>query len=425
MSESSESVFTYGAPTLKFGPGASAEVGYDLSQYGVRRALVVTDARIAATGHPARIAEQMAAYGIEAAVFDGAHTEPTDESLSQAIEHARATGPWDAFVAVGGGSSIDTAKAVNLLTSNPGELMDYINVPVGGGRAPSQPLKPLVAVPTTTGTGAESTTVCVLDVLSLKVKTGISHVRLRPVLAVVDPELTLTQPAGVTASAGMDILCHALESYTAKPYTSFDHKRPDQRVPYCGANPVSDMWSERAMALLATSFRTAVRHGDDLRARTDMALAATFAGLGFGNAGVHIPHANAYPIAGRVKDFHPDGYIGDEPIVPHGMSVSLTAPEAFRYTFEAAPDRHVRAAELLDPAADKPNDLAEYLPGVLIRLMRDIGIPDGIGGVGYTESDVPDLVEGTMKQQRLLATSPRPVDEDAVAEIFRRSIKNW
>ncbi|HEY9523775.1 MAG TPA: hydroxyacid-oxoacid transhydrogenase [Thermopolyspora sp.] len=425
MSESSESVFTYGAPTLKFGPGASAEVGYDLSQYGVRRALVVTDARIAATGHPARIAEQMAAYGIEAAVFDGAHTEPTDESLSQAIEHARATGPWDAFVAVGGGSSIDTAKAVDLLTSNPGELMDYINVPVGGGRAPSQPLKPLVAVPTTTGTGAESTTVCVLDVLSLKVKTGISHVRLRPVLAVVDPELTLTQPAGVTASAGMDILCHALESYTAKPYTSFDHKRPDQRVPYCGANPVSDMWSERAMALLATSFRTAVRHGDDLRARTDMALAATFAGLGFGNAGVHIPHANAYPIAGRVKDFHPDGYIGDEPIVPHGMSVSLTAPEAFRYTFEAAPDRHVRAAELLDPAADKPNDLAEYLPGVLIRLMRDIGIPDGIGGVGYTESDVPDLVEGTMKQQRLLATSPRPVDEDAVAEIFRRSIKNW
>jgi alcohol dehydrogenase class IV len=421
----SESVFTYGAPALKYGPGASAEVGYDLSQYGARRALVVTDAGVAATGHPARIAEQMAAYGIEARVFDGVHVEPTDESMRQAIDHARSTGPWDAFVAVGGGSSIDTAKAVNLLTTNPGELIDYINVPVGGGRAPSQPLKPLIAVPTTTGTGAESTTVCVLDVLALKVKTGISHVRLRPVLAVVDPDLTLTQPAGVTASAGMDILCHALESYTAKPYTAFDHKQPEQRVPYCGANPVSDMWSERAMTLLSTSFRTAVRHGDDARARADMALAATFAGLGFGNAGVHIPHANAYPIAGRVKDFHPEGYLDEEPIVPHGMSVSLTAPEAFRFTFEAAPDRHIRAAELLDPGADKPNDLGEYLPGVLTRLMRDIGIPNGIGGVGYTESDVPDLVEGAMKQQRLLATSPRPVDEEAAAAILRRSVENW
>ena len=420
-----ESVFTYGAPALKFGPGASAEVGYDLSQYGVRRALVVTDAGVAATGTPQRVAEQMAKFGIEAAVFDGVHVEPTDESMRRAVEHARATGPWDAFVAVGGGSSIDTAKAVNLLTTNPGELMDYVNVPVGAGRAPSQPLKPLIAVPTTTGTGAESTTVCVLDVLSLKVKTGMSHVRLRPVLAVVDPDLMLTQPAEVTASAGMDILCHALESYTGKPYTEFERKRPEQRVPYCGSNPVSDMWSERAMSLLAGSFRTAVRHGEDARARADMALAATFAGLGFGNAGVHIPHANAYPIAGRVKDFRPDGYPDDEPMVPHGMSVALTAPEAFRFTFEAAPERHVRAAELLEPGGERPDDLAEYLPGVLTRLMRDIGLPNGIGGVGYTESDVPDLVAGTMKQQRLLATSPRPVDADIAAGILRRSIENW
>ncbi|GAA4589860.1 hydroxyacid-oxoacid transhydrogenase [Planotetraspora phitsanulokensis] len=420
-----ESVFTYGAPALKFGPGASAEIGFDLAQYGVRRVLVVTDPRVAATGGPQRVADQIAAYGMEAVVYDGAHVEPTDESLAAAIEYARASGPWDAFVAVGGGSSIDTTKAVNLLTTNPGELMDYVNAPVGGGRAPSQPLKPLVAVPTTTGTGSESTTICVLDVLDQKVKTGISHVRLRPVLAVVDPDLTLTQPAGVTAAAGMDILCHALESYTARPYTSFEHKRPEERVPYCGSNPVADMWSERALRLLSGSFRRAVRHGDDAAARADMALAATFAGLGFGNAGVHIPHANAYPIAGRVRDFHPDGYPADEPMVPHGMAVALTAPEAFRFTFEAEPERHLRAAELLDPAADKPDDLAELLPGVLMTLMRDIGIPNGIGGVGYDETDVPALVKGAMKQQRLLATSPRPVGEDDVAGILTRSIALW
>jgi hydroxyacid-oxoacid transhydrogenase len=421
----SETVFTYGAPLLKFGTGASDEIGYDLSQYGARRVLVVTDPGIAATGLPARVADQMKRFDIEAHVYDGVHVEPTDASLQQAIDHAEANGPWDAYVAVGGGSSIDTAKAVNLLTTNPGQLMDYVNTPVGEGRAPSKPLNPLVAVPTTTGTGAESTTICVLDVLAQKVKTGISHPRLRPTLAVVDPALTVTQPSGVTAATGMDILCHALESYTAKPYTAYDRKQPEQRVPYCGSNPISDMWSENAMRLLAGSFRTAVRDGDDLEARGQMALAATMAGLGFGNAGVHIPHANAYPIAGRVRDFRPEGYPKEEPIVPHGMAVSLTAPEAFRFTFEARPERHLRAAELLAPGLDRPDDDGEYLPAALTRLMRDIGIPNGIGGVGYHEGDVPDLVEGTMKQQRLLDTAPRPVNADDAAAILSRSLSNW
>jgi len=420
-----DTIFTYGAPQLKFGNGASDEIGYDLAQYGVRRALVVTDPGVAAIGHPQRIAEQMGRFGIEAAVFDRVHVEPTDESMRLAVEYGRGTGPWDAFVAVGGGSSIDTAKAINLLTTNDGDLMEYVNAPVGVGRAPEQPLKPLVAVPTTTGTGAESTTVCILDVLALKVKTGISHARLRPTLAVVDPDLTFSQPAGVTASAGMDILCHALESYTARPYTSYERKTPDQRVPYCGSNPISDLWAEQAMALLARSFRTAVRDGSDRQARHDMALAATVAGMGFGNAGVHIPHANGYPIAGRVKDFRPKDYAVDEPMVPHGMSVSLTAPEAFRFTFDASPERHLRAAQLLEPDADRPRDDVDLLPGVLTRLMNDIGIPNGIGAVGYDESEVDDLVEGSLKQQRLLTTSPRPVDADALAGIFRRSVELW
>jgi len=156
-----------------------------------------------------------------------------------------------------------------------------------------------------------------------------------------------------------------------------------------------------------------------------MALAATFAGMGFGNAGVHIPHANAYPIAGRVRDFHPAGYPDDHPMVPHGMAVSLTAPEAFRFTFEAAPERHVRAAELLAPGASRPDDPRDFLPRVLVELMRDIGIPNGIGAVGYAESDVHDLVEGTLKQQRLLATAPREATEDDLAGILRGSLELW
>lgn len=425
MPTNPETVFTYGAPLLKFGAGSSSEIGFDLSNYGARRALVVTDKDIAATGSPQRIADQMSAYGISAHVFDEVHVEPTDQSLSDAIEFARSSGPWDAIVAVGGGSSIDTAKAINLMITNPGELMDYINAPVGGGKAPTVALLPFIAVPTTTGTGSESTTVCVLDVLSLKVKTGISHARLRPIMAVVDPLLTITQPAGVTAAAGMDILCHALESYTAKPYTSFEHKQAHQRVPYCGANPVADMWSMKALELLSRSFRKAYRDGDDVDARLDMAMAATFAGMGFGNAGVHIPHANAYPIAGRVKDFHPEGYPSHEAMVPHGMSVSLTAPEAFRFTFSASPERHLHVAEMLAPTMERADNPADTLPLALVQLMKDIHIPNGISGVGYGKDDIADLVDGTMKQQRLLATAPLPVTEDDIATIFERSLVLW
>lgn len=420
-----ETVFTYGAPSLKFGEGAADEIGYDLSEYGCTRALVITDPRVAATGMPQRIADRMAGYGVSAVVYDQSRVEPTDESLQAAVDWARANGPWDAFVAVGGGSSIDTAKAVDLLLTNPGEVIDYVNAPVGGGRAPVNPLLPLVAVPTTTGTGSESTTVCVLDVLAQHVKSGISHWRLRPTFAVVDPMLTVSQPAGVTAASGMDILAHALESYTARPYSSLGRKQPEQRVAYCGSNPISDMWAEKSLSLLAEYFRRAVRDGDDLEARRGMAQAATFAGLGFGNAGVHLPHANAYPIAGRVRDFHPVGYPDDEPMVPHGMAVSLTAPEAFRFTFEAAPGRHLRAARLLEPGVDTPSDTSALLPDVLCRLMRDIEIPAGVGAVGFGDADVDDLVEGTLKQQRLLSTAPREVTPEDVAGIFRRSMSLW
>ena len=421
-----ETIFTWGAPPLKFGAGAIDEIGFEMTGYAVTRVLIITDPGVRALGVPERIAESLQRYGIGSEIFDGVHVEPTDDSMVKATEYARAQGPWDGFVAVGGGSAIDTAKAINLLTSGPGELMDFINKPIGNAKVPEGPLKPLIAVPTTAGTGSESTAMCVLDILSMKVKTGISHWRLRPTLAVIDPLVTMSLPPEVTAASGMDIVCHALESYTARWYTTFDRKKPEERVTYCGSNPVSDLWCEKSMALLAQSFRNAVHRGaDDLEARSNMMMAATFAGMGFGNSGVHIPHANAYPIAGMVKDFRPAGYPQDEPMVPHGMSVSLTAPEAFRFSFDSAPDRHLKAAELMAPRAERLNDQREQLPSVLVDLMRDIGIPNGIGGVGFTEADVPDLVPGTMKQQRLLATCPRTPTEDDIAGILTRSVENW
>ena len=426
----SETVFTYAAPALKFGSGAVDEIGHDVAALGVRRALVVTDPGLLATGHPERVAESLRAAGVEALVQDSARVEPSDASLDEAVVRARAAGGVDGIVAVGGGSSIDTAKAVALMLTNPGELINYVNAPVGGGRAPEAPLLPVVAVPTTTGTGSESTTICVLDVLDQHVKSGISHVRLRPVLAVVDPDLTVSQPAGVTAAAGMDILCHALESWTARPYTAYERKRPSQRVPYCGANPIADMWAERSLRLLAGAFRRAVADGEDRQARGEMALAATFAGLGFGNAGVHIPHANAYPVAGRVHDlatdFRPKGYDVTEPMVPHGMAVAMTAPAAFALTFDADPARHLAAADWLDPdGGHGTSDDRERLPSVLRALMRDIGLPSGLAEIGYGEGDVDDLVEGAMKQQRLLATAPLEVGAEDVAQVIRDSMQHW
>jgi alcohol dehydrogenase class IV len=426
-------VFTYAAPALKFGRGAVREIGYDVAQLvtgrerRVHRVLVVTDPGVAAAGHADTVRIALEAAGLIAVVFDGVRVEPTDASLDEAIGFARSEGPFDGVVAVGGGSSIDTAKAVALLVTNPGELMDYINAPVGKAQAPMVPLLPLIAVPTTTGTGSESTTICVLDVLALKVKTGISHPALRPKLAIVDPDLTATQPAGVTAAAGMDILCHALESYTARWFGDFDAKTAQQRVPYCGANPIADLWSERALGLMSGAFRRAVGDTGDADvalAREEMALAATFAGLGFGNAGVHIPHANAYPIAGRVRSYvAPDYPPAGGPIVPHGMAVSLTAPAAFRFTFDASPDRHLRAARLLDPSV--VGNGPEVLPQVLTTLMRDLGLPNGLAEVGYGDADVDVLVDGALKQQRLLATAPKDVTGEDLAGVIRGSLEHW
>jgi hydroxyacid-oxoacid transhydrogenase len=422
---SPETVFTWQAPPFKFGPGASDEIGFDLVQLGVLDVLLVTDRNLEATGAPATVAKAIEAAGVEVTIYSGTGVEPTDASFAAAVEFAAARS-WDGFVAVGGGSVIDTAKAINLLTTYPAPILDYVNKPIGKGKAPAGPLKPLVAVPTTAGTGAESTAVCVLDVLDLKVKTGVSHSRLRPTMAVIDPTLTVTLPPQVTAAAGMDVLGHALESYTARDYRSFTHRAPQERVAYCGANPVSDVWCERAIKLVGSALRRAATDGSDMAARTDMMLAATFAGMGFGNAGVHIPHACAYPIAGNVRSYRPHGYDTDAPMVPHGQSVAITTPAAFRATFSATPRRHVEAATWLDPqAASDAKEDSERLPAALSALMADIGIPNGLSEVGYTEEDVSTLVAGALKQTRLLQIAPIEASADVLRDVFTGSMRNW
>jgi hydroxyacid-oxoacid transhydrogenase len=422
MSGPRETVFTLEATPVKFGPGSAADAGWELARLGVRRALLVTDPGVAAAGHPDRVRAAIRAAGIEVVVFDRARVEPTLASLEEAAAFAQDAGV-DGFVSVGGGSAMDTAKVADLVVSHPAPVMDYVNAPVGEGRKPGAPLRPHLAIPTTSGTGSEATTVAVLDIPELRVKTGISHRYLRPAQAIVDPDLARTAGAHVTASSGLDVVCHAAESLLARPYDARPRpETPGDRPPYQGANPVADVWSAKALEYGGRFLRRAVADPDDVEARGAMMLAATMAGVGFGSAGVHIPHACAYPIAGLRHDYQPPGYPEDHPFVPHGHSVIVTAPAAFRFTYEAAPERHERAAALLTgEAADGP----EALPDALRALMRDVGAPSGIAALGYGEEDIPALVEGALKQQRLLVIAPREAGADDLAGILRASLRNW
>jgi hydroxyacid-oxoacid transhydrogenase len=414
-----EQVFTLEATPLKYGPGAAADAGWELERLGVKRAMLVSDPGVAGAGITGRVREAIEASGIEVEVWDRARVEPTADSFAEAAAFA-VDGGFDGFVGVGGGSSIDTAKVSDLIATHGGEIMEYVNPPVGEGRKPPAPLKPLLAIPTTCGSGAEATTVAILDIPELHVKSGISHRYLRPDQAIVDPELTASLPAEVVASCGLDVICHAAESFVAKPFS--EREKPDSpadRPPYQGSTPISDIWSAKALEYGGRHLRDAV--GGDQEARGWMMLAASLAGIGFGAAGVHIPHACAYPIAGLKHEFCPPGYPDDHGFVPHGMSVIVTAPAAFRFTYEAAPDRHRRAAELLagEPLPDADENT---LPDLLLELMRDVGVPTRVGELGYGIDDVDALVDGALKQQRLLVVSPREAGAEDLAAILRASL---
>ena len=421
-----ETVFVMEASPIKFGLGATDEIAYDARRLGLKRVLIVTDPHIGALGLPERVRALLDEEGVKADLYDGVEIEPTDRSMEEAAEYARQR-EFDGLIGVGGGSALDTCKAINLLTTHPAPLLDYVNQPVGRGRAVPGPLKPLIAVPTTAGTGSETTAVAVTHVLAHHVKAGVSNRLLRPALGIVDPLNTLTAPPQVTAAAGADILTHAIESYTTRPYNARAKHHPPDRPAYIGANPASDIWCEKAIEYVGRYLRRAVLNGLDLEARVYLALAANYAGVGFGNAGVHIPHALGYPIAGLVRDYVPSGYQTSHALVPHGVSVAVAAPATFRFTYATSPERHLRAAELMGvPTAGlSDREAREALPNALRALMRDVAIPNGLTALGYAERDIPALVDGTLKQPRLLSGSPRTVGGTELAAILHDSLSLW
>ena len=422
-----ETAFSIDTSSIKYGPGVTCEVGYEMGRLGAKRVMVVTDPNLADGEAVSVTLESLGTEGIDAVLFDQVHVEPTDVSFKDAIKFAT-EGNFDSYVAVGGGSSMDTAKAANLYATYPADFLAYVNAPVGEGRLVPGPLKPLVAIPTTSGTGSETTGVAIFDLLEMNAKTSISHRALRPIMGLVDPNNTRTLPRMVTACSGFDVLCHGLESYTAMPFSRRSApENPGARPSYQGANPISDVWALRAIEMVAQNMVRAVNDADDDEAQSQMLLAATFAGVGFGNAGCHLPHGMSYPVSGMVRDFVPEDYPPDEPLIPHGMSVVLNAPAVFRFTAPTNPERHLYAARLMgaDVSEASPEDAGDLLSDAIIKLMREIDVPNGLKGVGYSSDDVDKLVAGALPQHRVIKLSPRPVDESSLRQLFLDSMTLW
>lgn len=436
LQEGHESAFSVDLSAITFGPGVLEELGHHARALKLKRVALFTDrglANLDGPNSPGPVARAMRALrerGVDVALFDEVEVEPTDRSFKQATEFARSA-KVDGFISVGGGSVIDTAKAANLYSSWPAEFLNYVNAPIGAGAQPPGPLRPHLACPTTSGTGSECTGIAVFDLLELKAKTGIASPHLRPTRALIDPSVTATLPASVVASSGFDVLSHALESYTARPFTA--REKPDNpatRPMSQGRNPWSDLGCAEALRLTGQYIVRAVQDASDTEARERMMWASTLAGIAFGNSGVHAPHGMAYSVAGLVRDFHPKDYPSEHAMVPHGMSVIVNAPAVFKRTALLQPQRHIEAARWLgaSPEALQPESGEEagaLLAARLSALMKACDIPNGLSGVGYQSDDIDTLTEGAIVQARLLDNAPMTIDRPLLRTLYAEAMRYW
>jgi len=433
--------FHMSTSNVKFGKGTTKEIGLDFADMGIGRVLFITDPNVRNTTGAKVALQSLRDANVEATVFDDISIEPTDVSITKAVEYAKGV-KFDGIAAVGGGSVMDTAKAVNLFTSvaNIEDLYEFINPPIGAGRPVPSGLKPLIAVSTTSGTGSENTGVVIFDILSKNYKTGIAHRNLKPNLAIVDPDNTISLPKEIAVNTGFDVLCHAIESYTALPYNERLYTGlPSQRPSYQGRNPVSDVWSEKAIQMAVKYLPELYKDpAGNEEAREAMIFAASYASFGFGNSGVHLCHGMSYPIAGishAKLDFIPAGYaketstnakFGRAGFVPHGLSVVLSAPAVFSFIADSCPDRIRRVLELF--GEEKNIDgryLGETLAETLKKFMKSVNVVNGLSEIGFKESDIQDLVQGTLPQHRVTKLSPKTFTEKDLAKMFHESMKLW
>lgn len=323
---------------------------------------------------------------IDAVVFDDTQPEPGIEVVERVVERGR-SGVIDGIVGLGGGSSLDAAKMASILLRFGGNLRDYLGENQVQGRG-----LPMVLIPTTAGTGSESTPNALFVVDGEKQAVVSRH--LLPEAAIIDPALTLSAPPSITASAGVDALVHACETYTS-----------------LGSTPLSEMYSLRAVELIASSIRTAVWHGSDLKARTDMALGSFLAGVAITNAGTGAVHALAYPLGGKYR-------------VAHGVSNSLMFPYVAEYNVVSNLTKFAILAKALGERVEglSIRDAALSFVNGVKAIIRDVRLPETLAEVGIGPSDIPHLVEVASRQTRLLKNNPRLLTRDDIEAIYRRAL---
>ncbi|HJP13491.1 MAG TPA: iron-containing alcohol dehydrogenase [Nitrospinota bacterium] len=369
-----------------FGAGTVEKVRDEAEFAGAKKALVFTDKGVLGAGIAARAIEPLKAAGLDVTVYGECAPEPAIADLESAYERFRDES-FDFVVGIGGGSSMDLAKSMSVLFTNPGEPRDYLGVELV-----KEPGLHCALIPTTSGTGAEATPNAIFSVPEKGVKLAIVSTYIVPNAAIVDPELTLTTPEKVTAASGVDALTHCLESFV-NPNSS----------------ALSELYSVRGMELIAGSLRRVLEDGSDLEARSNMALGAYFGGVCLTSAGAGAIHALAYPLGSR---FH----------IPHGVSNSLMFSHVVKVNFPANPAKFARIARILgeDVGGLPDEEAAGRSVAAVERLCRDCGVPTRLSKVGVPAHVIPELAEAAFTtQQRLLGFNPRELSLEDIEKIYR------
>jgi hydroxyacid-oxoacid transhydrogenase len=426
-----DGAFTVEVNHFTFGPGSLREAGSHARALGMTRVGLFTDKTVRDLPYVATVKRSLEAAGCSVEIYWECAVEPTGQSFMAAAKFAQ-DGKFDGFVSVGGGSVMDTAKAANLYATYPDELLAYVNAPIGLGKAVPGPLKPHIACPTTCGTGSEVTGIAICNLVEQQCKTGILSRHMLPSRALVDPDVTHTLSSAVIAANGFDALSHALESYTARAHSAKPklYEGPDgaKRPMNQGANLWSDMGAREALRIIGQNLVRAVNDPADHHAKGAIMYSALIAGMTFSNAGCHLPHGMSYAVSGLVRDFKPpQGYPQDAAMVPHGMSVVLNAPSVYRFTGEAAPERHLEAAQFLGANTKdaQASDAGEVVATKLIEMMRAVNFPNGLNALGYTDTDAASLAERAFPQQRVIKNAPREVSQSTLAGLFKGAMKYW
>ncbi len=401
--------FTFhSAGQLLFGRGAVRQLGDEARRLGIKRVFIATDRVLDGAGLVAAVRKPLEEAGIALEVFDGGEPEPSLELADVLLQQARKFKP-DGIIGLGGGSNMDLAKLAAAVLTHGGGTRDYI----GEDKIPG-PVLPLICIPTTAGTGSEVSASSVMTDKAAQLKVGILSNHLRPRLALVDPELTVSCPRKVTADSGIDALTHAIEAYTAVDNADFPLP-PGERSTYQGRHPFGDMLAEKAIALVGRHLERACSAPHDLAAREGMALAATLGGLAFSNVGVALVHALEYPVGGAVH-------------CSHGAGNGLLLPYVMRYNLPTRRREFARIGQLLDgdllgpvgPMTDAEEAAAAEAAIVKIEKLRAaIGIPNRLRELGAKPEQLRTFAEKAHNVKRIVRVNPRVPTVDDLEEILR------